>query len=366
MGVPDDAAAQPLSAKATAPEITARIGAKAARTGHAWYHEEALRCRRVRLPMLVRFSSLALGPSSVASLGASLGLGLGLSLGACSGATGATGGATATAPNAPVTTVEPAASAAAPVATPPADAGKTPPGWLGVELAKREGGEPGVLVRGVLRGSPAERAGLADGDVVLNVDGVNVSRPTELREQVVRAHAGSRVSLGVLRGSETRLFAVLLEAAPDDDEMMRKNYVGSRAPDFGSLSTVQGSLTPSLPALKGRVVVLEFWASWCGVCQVMAPTLNGWHDRYSAQGVTVLGVTSDPVEVASRTAGEVGMGYPLASDGSGQMLRAYRAYALPTLFVIDKQGNVRDVLIGYSTPRLREIEALVRKLIAEG
>ena len=80
----------------------------------------------------------------------------------------------------------------------------------------------------------------------------------------------------------------------------------------------------------------------------------------------MLGVTNDPVEVASRTASQMGIGYPLASDGNGDMLRAYRAFALPTLFVIDKRGNVRDVLIGYSTPRLREIEALVRKLIAEG
>lgn len=340
MGVPGAAAAQAPSAN-VATAITARIGAKAARTCHAWYHEEALRS-------LLRV------------------VGFGLLLSACSGASGAGAGAPASAPIAPTATVEPVATAPTPATSALADPGKAPPGWLGVELAKREGGEPGVLVRGVLRGSPAERAGLADGDVVLSVEGVNVSRPTELRDQVVRARAGSRVSLGVLRGAETRLFAVLLEAAPNDDEMMRKNYVGSRAPDFGSLSTVQGSVTPSLPGLKGRVVVLEFWASWCGVCQVMAPTLNGWHDRYSAQGVTVLGVTSDPVDVASRTAGELGMGYPLASDGTGQMLRAYRAYALPTLFVIDKQGNVRDVLIGYSTPRLREIEALVRKLIAEG
>ena len=190
--------------------------------------------------------------------------------------------------------------------------------------------------------------------------------PHELRERVMAARSGARVSLGVLRGDQTRLFAVDLEAAPNDDELMRKNYVGAPAPDFGALDTVQGSITPSLPALKGRVVVLEFWASWCGVCHVLAPTLNGWHDRYSAQGVTVLGVTTDPVDLAGRTAGELGLGYPLASDGSGNMQRAYRAYALPTLFVIDKQGNVRDVLVGYSTPRLREIEGLVRKLIAEG
>jgi peroxiredoxin len=243
---------------------------------------------------------------------------------------------------------------------------KSGPGWMGVELAKRETGEPGVLIRGVMHGSPAERAGLLAGDVVLSVDGNNVGRPIELRDRVAGAGASTRVSVGVLRGDATRLLAVELEGVPSDDEVMRKSYVGSPAPEFGALDSVQGSVTPSLPALQGRVVVLEFWASWCGVCHVMAPTLNGWHDRYSAQGLTVLGVTNDSVEVAGRTAGELGMGYPLASDGSGQMLRAYRAFALPTLFVIDKHGKVRDVLVGYSTPRLREIETLVRKLIAEG
>ena len=260
----------------------------------------------------------------------------------------------------------PQPSVSASATEPAAPTSPAGPGWLGVELAKREGGEAGVLIRSVMRGSPAEKAGIVGGDIVLNIDGYNVARPQQLREQIMQSRAGSRVSLGVLRGAQTRLFGVDLEGVPNDDEVMRKNYVGSRAPDFGALTTVQGSITPSLPALKGRVVVLEFWASWCGVCHVLAPMLNGWHDRYSAQGVTVLGVTTDPVELAGRTAGELGMGYPLASDGSGDMMRAYRAHALPTLFVIDKQGNVRDVLIGYSTPRLREIEALVRKLIAEG
>src|SRR5258706_10518282 len=198
---------------------------------------------------------------------------------------------------------------AAPVTEATADAAATgvASGWLGVEVAKREG-EPGVLVRSVMHGSPAERAGLADGDVVLSIDGNNVGHPTELRQHVMKAHAGARVSLGVLRGGAARLFAVDLEPMPSDDEVMRRNYVGARAPEFGSLDTVQGSVTPSLPALKGRVVVLEFWASWCGVCHVMAPTLQGWQDRYSAQGLTVLGVTNDPVEVAGRTAGELGVG----------------------------------------------------------
>jgi thiol-disulfide isomerase/thioredoxin len=222
------------------------------------------------------------------------------------------------------------------------------------------------LVRAVLRGSPAERAGLESGDVVLSVDGQGVARPIELRDAIAAAGAGKRVSLGVLRGAATRLLAAELEPAPSDDEMMHRSYVGARAPEFGALDTVQGSITPTLAALRGRVVVLEFWASWCGPCHVLAPTLQGWHDRYSAQGVTVLGVTNEPMDVAGRSAGEMGISYPLARDGTGNMARAYRAFALPTLFVIDKRGSIRDVLVGYSTPRLREIEVLVKKLIAEG
>jgi peroxiredoxin len=293
---------------------------------------------------------------------------LSLGLSACSSAA-PTPSRTAKAPPAPLaSTSSPSPSSAAPMqGAPPegAAARRSGPGWLGVELAKPDQ-QAGALIRSVMRGSPAERAGLIGGDLVLSIDGQNVDGPRELRQQVMAARSGARVSLGVLRGDQTRLFAVELEVAPNDDELMRKSYVGARAPEFGALDTVQGSITPSLPALKGRVVVLEFWASWCGICHVLAPTLNGWHDRYSAQGVTVLGVTTDPVDLAGRTANEVGMGYALASDSSGSMLRAYRAQALPTLFVIDKQGNVRDVLIGYSTPRLREIEELVRKLIAEG
>ncbi len=291
-------------------------------------------------------------------------------LGGCA-ATGKGGAPAQVKPTAPAPLATAGSSAVAPAAevkpapTPalPASGG---PGWLGVELARREDGQAGVLIRSVMRGSPAAEAGVAAGDIVLSVDGENVERPHALRERIMATRAGTRVSLGVLRGDALRLFGVELRPVPNEDEVMRKQYVGASAPDFGALDSVQGSITPSLPALRGRVVVLEFWASWCQICHVLAPTLSGWHDRYGGQGVTVLGVTTDPVALASRTAGELRMGYPLASDGSGNMQRAYRAYALPTLFVIDKQGKVRDVLVGFSTPRLREIEALVRKLIAEG
>lgn len=239
------------------------------------------------------------------------------------------------------------------------------PAWLGVELATRDSGEAGVLVRGVVRGSPAEGGGVEAGDVIVSVDGENVLQPSDVQQLIRRRPARARVSLALLRAGAPRILAIQLERMPNEDEVMRKNFVGVAAPDFGTLKSVQGSISPELGALRGKVVVVEFWATWCNVCRFMIPTLNEWHSRYGAQGVTVLGVTTEPVVLASQGAFEYGMSYAVASDESGDMTRAYRALALPTLFVIDRHGKVRDVMVGYSSERLTEMESLVRRLVAE-
>jgi peroxiredoxin len=237
-------------------------------------------------------------------------------------------------------------------------------GWLGVELATAPG-EPGVRVRRVLRNSPAARAGLLAGDLILRIDGQAVTEPADVVRRVGTRGAGARLSVALKRGSTDRMLAVVLDARPDDDGMMKMSFVGAKAPPFDSLQTVQGSVGSDVTALRGKVVVLEFWASWCAVCRILVPTINDWYARYSAQGVEVIGVTTDSVALASRTAYELRMKYPIASDDSGNTSEAYGAMALPTLFVLDKQGVVRDVMVGYSRARLTELEALIEKLVAE-
>lgn len=237
-------------------------------------------------------------------------------------------------------------------------------GWLGVELVK-VAEEPGVRVRRVVRRSPAARAGLLAGDLIHRIDGHAVSRPEDVVRLVGARAAGERVSVALRRGSSDRLLAVVLDARPDDDGMMKMSYVGSPAPALEALESVQGSVTPTLTALHGKVVVLEFWASWCAVCRFLVPTMNDWYARFSAQGAVVLGVTTDSVGLASRTAYELRMSYPIASDHSGKTTEAYGALALPTLFVLDRKGVVRDVMVGYSQPRMAELEALIERLLAE-
>ena len=77
-------------------------------------------------------------------------------------------------------------------------------------------------------------------------------------------------------------------------------------------------------------------------------------------------MTIDPVADAARDAAELGLEYPVLADPSGSTTQMYQAYALPTLFVIDRAGVVRDVTVGYDPSRLAQIEATLEQLISGG
>jgi thiol-disulfide isomerase/thioredoxin len=256
---------------------------------------------------------------------------------------------------------QPAPSAEGPAAR--ATDAEAAPGWLGVELAMPLAGEAGVLVRDVLRGSPAARAGLVTGDRILRIDSESVQRPPDVVRIVSSHQAGDRVGLALVRDGADRLVAVVLEGRPDQDALLQAQFLGAPAPAWRPLATVRGSAPASINELRGRVVVIEFWASWCVACRLSVPTLNAWKDRYGLQGLTVLGVTTDPPEIALEAAVELGIDYPVLSDDDAETSRVYRAMALPTLFIIDRQGVVRDVMVGYSSERLAQAEVKLQELV---
>lgn len=248
-------------------------------------------------------------------------------------------------------------------APPPELEGK--PGWLGVQLQAVPPERPGVLIQQVTRGSPAEAAGLLAGDVLLQVNGELVNDWRAVTEKVSGTGAGRRALLVVDRRGQRRLFAVKLGLAPNREQLVRMHLGGRSAPRFGPLHPVHGSFVPTPTAMRGKVVVVDFWAAWCMPCRAVVPVLNDWYARYNAQGLEVVSVTTDPVVTAAQDVRELGVTYPVFSDEEAQTSRAFLATTLPTLVLVDRNGVVRHAIVGVSEERFVETEEKIVRLLAE-
>jgi thiol-disulfide isomerase/thioredoxin len=117
------------------------------------------------------------------------------------------------------------------------------------------------------------------------------------------------------------------------------------APDF-TLPTLSGAPI-RLTDLRGKVVILSFWATWCGPCRTEMPTLEALYQRYRDRGLEVLAVNLDMLSTAGVEAfmQEVGVTFRVGLDPSWSTAQAYRVLGLPTTYLIDRAGHavVREV-----------------------
>ena len=121
--------------------------------------------------------------------------------------------------------------------------------------------------------------------------------------------------------------------------------IGGPAPPF-ALEGLDGSEV-SLAALDGKVVVLNFWASWCQPCRLEMPDFQKAWEEHRDQGVVFVGIAVDDLaSEASRFAQQVGVTYPLALDATGDVARAYALRGLPSTYFIDRQGKLVSKLVG--------------------
>lgn len=266
------------------------------------------------------------------------------------------------APRTPVS-ASPASTPPAPLVVAPSEAPAPPSGsglpWLGVSMDN--GGDLGVRVEAVVRGSPAERSGLRAGDRIVSIDGARVTIPAQVSRAVAQHKVGDTVTVDLERTGAARSASVVLGVRPSSDALVRMHLVGAPAPAWTNVTPLSGAPL-SLASLRGKVVILDFWASWCGPCRAIAPRLSALKDRLGAQGLVIVGITTDPAEQAAVFAERHAMRYPVVVDKDGDTSRTYNVTALPTLIIVDKQGVVRDVVVGFGPD---ELEVSVRKLLAE-
>lgn len=126
---------------------------------------------------------------------------------------------------------------------------------------------------------------------------------------------------------------------------------GSEAPEF-ALQTVDGE-TFRLSRHRGQVVLLNFWATWCGPCRIEMPALQRQHERSSAGGFIVAGVNAGESREDVKSYGdELGLEFPLLLDPQEEVQRLYQIRAYPTSVLIDQEGRVARVHFGVLTEEL--------------
>jgi thiol-disulfide isomerase/thioredoxin len=172
------------------------------------------------------------------------------------------------------------------------------------------------------------------------------------RRRAIGAIVGGVIVAGILTllivGLLNRDVGTSIQSALDEGER-------PEAPGFSLPVLLEGDgLGPagaevSLDSLRGRTVVLNFWASWCEPCEEETPILNGIAERYRSAGqdVVVVGVdVQDLRENALDFARRTGVAYPLLRDGTDGAMRAFEVPRLPESFVVDPSGRIALHVIG--------------------
>ncbi|MCW9013247.1 MAG: TlpA family protein disulfide reductase [Gammaproteobacteria bacterium] len=135
-----------------------------------------------------------------------------------------------------------------------------------------------------------------------------------------------------------------------------------RAPDFslpGDKSAVK------LSSFKGKVVYVDFWASWCKPCRKSFPFMNDMHKRYEKKGLKVIGINLDSEKAdADRFLKKFPADFTVAYDAEGKTPKTYKLSVMPTSYLIDRRGNMIDIHQGFKEGQAADLETKIKKALA--
>ena len=144
--------------------------------------------------------------------------------------------------------------------------------------------------------------------------------------------------------------------------------VGSPAPDFKAPTMANGKGKVALRDLRGSVVLIDFWGTFCEPCKKSFPKLQGLYAEYADNGLQIVGISEDEEEDKDKIpefAKEYGAKFKLAWDADKSVAREYKPETMPSSFVVDKEGVVRFAHAGYHDGEEAEIEKEIKELLAQ-
>jgi len=166
-----------------------------------------------------------------------------------------------------------------------------------------------------------------------------------------------------MQGLKTTLLGIFLGIIAASS-LAAADLAGQVAPDFALKSSTGENLR--LSEYRGDVVMINFWATWCGPCRQEMPLLNDLFNRYQRVGFSLLGVNiDDDSRRAMQMVEDLGVDFPVLFDETKAVSKLYQVEAMPVTVIVDREGTVRYVhhgyKPGYEDQYLTEIRTLLRE-----
>src|SRR5579871_1530123 len=144
--------------------------------------------------------------------------------------------------------------------------------------------------------------------------------------------------------------------------------VGNPAPEF-AVKVVSGAKgTVSLKSLRGKVVLVDFWGTFCEPCKKSFPKLQDLNTKLAASGLVIVGISEDDADDKEKIpgfAGTYGAKFALGWDEDKSIARSYKPATMPSSFIIDKKGVVRFAHVGYHDGEETQVEKEIKELLGQ-
>ncbi|MFT7625136.1 MAG: thiol-disulfide isomerase/thioredoxin [Myxococcota bacterium] len=231
-------------------------------------------------------------------------------------------------------------------------------GWFGVALKGASPEQQKALgltrpvprVERVFKGSPALNSGVAVGDYVVSLDGKDVLSVKDLVSRIGAKPPGTMINVVIQRLGEAKPVKkqVVLDLRMDMRERFKQEWLGRRMPavTLDGARDSDGIIDLGGEASAGKVVVVDYFATWCGPCKRVMPELEQMHLDLKPHGVTVVGVSSEKADVVQKFLEDRPLVYPVGTDRDGKFSQQMMVSVLPTVWVVDKNGIIRNIFFG--------------------